>query len=70
MEELNRRVRKAAHDVRTPLTTIAGFADLLANDAALPAPARDNAATIAEEVRRLSDLLEKFFDDVSKPDEA
>lgn len=65
MDELHTKVRKAAHDVRTPLTTIAGFADLLANDASLSASARDHATTIIEETRRLSEMLETFFHDLS-----
>jgi len=65
MDELHKKVRKAAHDVRTPLTTIAGFADLLANDASLSPFARDQAGTIIEETRRLSEMLDTFFDDIS-----
>jgi signal transduction histidine kinase len=65
MDEFHIKVRKTAHDVRTPLTTIAGFADLLASDASLSASARDHAATIIEETRRLSEMLEAFFDDLS-----
>ena len=63
-------VRRAAHDVRTPITTIAGFADLLAEDKALPEASRDIAATIVAETRRLSDLLEAFFDELSAKPEA
>ena len=58
-------VRKTAHDVRTPITTIAGFADLLAEDKALPDASRDIAATIVTETRRLSDMLESFFDEMT-----
>jgi signal transduction histidine kinase len=65
MDDFHKKVRKAAHDVRTPLTTIAGFADLLANDATLSTSARDHAGTIIEETRRLSQMLETFFDELS-----
>jgi signal transduction histidine kinase len=65
MDDFHKKVRKTAHDVRTPLTTIAGFADLLANDASLSASARDQAGTIIEETRRLSQMLEAFFDELS-----
>jgi signal transduction histidine kinase len=64
-QELHNRVRKTAHDVRTPITTIAGFADLLAEDKSLPEGSRDIAATIVAETRRLSDMLEAFFDELS-----
>jgi signal transduction histidine kinase len=69
-QELHNRVRKTAHDVRTPITTIAGFADLLAEDNALPEGSRDIAATIVAETRRLSDMLEAFFDELSSKPEA
>lgn len=69
-QELQKRVRKTAHDVRTPITTIAGFADLLAEDKSLPETSRDLAATIVGETRRLSAMLESFFDEISIEPEA
>jgi nitrogen-specific signal transduction histidine kinase len=69
-QELHKRVRKTAHDVRTPITTIAGFADLLAEDKALPDASRDIAAMIVAETRRLSEMLEGFFDEISTKPEA
>ena len=63
-------VRKTAHDVRTPITTIAGFADLLAEDKALPEASRDIASTIVTETRRLSEMLESFFDELTTKAEA
>ena len=67
---LHKFVRKTAHDVRTPITTIAGFADLLAEDKALPEASRDVASTIVTETRRLSDMLEAFFAEISNKPEA
>lgn len=64
-EEFHKRVRSVAHDARTPLTTIAGFADLLAGDDTLPDETRDMARTIVEETRRLTEILETFFDEIS-----
>ena len=64
-EDFRVRVRKTAHDVRTPLTSIAGFAQLLIEDEALSAGARGNAETILEESENLSEMLEKFFDEVT-----
>ena len=69
-EEFHKRIRKTAHDVRTPITTIAGFADLLAGDSALPAASREIASTIVDETRRLSEMLETFFDELSSVQEA
>jgi signal transduction histidine kinase len=59
-------VRKAAHDVRTPLTSIAGFAQLLIDDGELSVGARENVATILDEAKRLSEMLESFFDDLTE----
>lgn len=70
MDELNELVRRAAHDVRTPLTTIAGFADLLVHDASLSPTARDNAVMIVEETRRLTEMLQRFFHDIGPQDES
>ena len=64
--KLRARVRKAAHDVRTPLTSISGFAQLLIEDGTLSADARENAETVLEETRRLSEMLESFFDEVTE----
>ncbi|MEO6466886.1 MAG: histidine kinase dimerization/phospho-acceptor domain-containing protein [Pyrinomonadaceae bacterium] len=65
-QEHYKLIRKTAHDVRTPITTIAGFADLLTADNALPDASRDIAATIVAETRRLSDMLESFFDELNR----
>lgn len=69
VQELHKLVRKTAHDTRTPITTIAGFADLLADDKSLPDASRDIAATIVAETRRLSEMLETFFDEISSKPE-
>ena len=66
---LNERVRKAAHDVRTPLTSIAGFAELLRDDPDLPPDAREYARMIFDEAKRLSDVIENFFDEVTNKPE-
>lgn len=63
-------VRKTAHDVRTPITAIAGFADLLAEDSKLPEESREMAATIGTETRRLSEMLESFFEEINAEPQA
>jgi signal transduction histidine kinase len=60
------RVRKAAHDVRTPLTSIAGFAQLSIEDMSLSPGARENMGIILEEAKRLSEMLDAFFDEVTQ----
>ena len=69
-QDFHKRVRKTAHDVRTPITTIAGFADILAEDPALSEDQREMAATIVAETRRLSEMLESFFAEISPKPEA
>ena len=64
-QALRARVRRAAHDVRTPLTSIAGFAQLMMEDRALSADARENLGIILEESKRLSEMLDLFFDEVT-----
>ena len=63
-DPLDQLIRKTAHDVRTPLTSIAGFADLIVEDIRVPENAREFAGIIKEEVQRLSEKLEEFFDKV------
>jgi signal transduction histidine kinase len=65
-QALRARVRKGAHDVRTPLTSIAGFAQLLMEDGTLPPDARENTGIILEEAKRLSVMLDAFFDEVTE----
>ena len=63
--KLRARVRKAAHDTRTPLASIVRFPQLLAQDGTLSADARENAETVLEEAKRLSVMLESSFDVVT-----
>lgn len=65
-QELRKRIEKAAHDVRSPLTSIAGFAQLLVDDAGLNSEARENAELILGESRRLFEMLEAFFTDIAE----
>ena len=69
-QDFHKRVRKTAHDVRTPITTIAGFADILAEDPALSEDQQEMAATIVVETRRLAQMLESFFAEISPKPEA
>lgn len=69
--ERSQLIRKTAHDVRTPLTSIAGFADLIVEDDSVPDNAREYAGIIVDEVRKLSGTLETFFERIQedKPSE-
>ena len=65
-QALRALVRKAAHDARTPLTSIGGFAQLLVEDGTLTPDARENVEIILDEARRLSEMLDAFFDEVTE----
>lgn len=63
--ELDRRdtlrtewIAGVSHDIRTPLSLIAGYADALERDAALPEPARQEAALIREQSFSIKKLVE------------
>ena len=63
MQLTDEEVRRVRHDLRTPLTIVTGFAEVLASERAIPDESRrEYAARIqaaAEELRRmLDDLLE------------
>jgi signal transduction histidine kinase len=63
MNLTDEEVRRVRHDLRTPLTIVTGFAEVLAAERAIPDESRrEYAARIqaaAEELRRmLDDLLE------------
>jgi signal transduction histidine kinase len=63
MQLTDEEARRVRHDLRTPLTIVTGFAEVLASDRAIPDESRrEYAARIlaaAEELRRmLDDLLE------------
>ena len=63
MNLTDEEVRRVRHDLRTPLTIVTGFAEVLASDRAIPDDSRrEYAARIqaaAEELRQmLDDLLE------------
>jgi signal transduction histidine kinase len=65
-QALRARVRKAAHDTRTPLTSIGGFAQLLLENGTLSTDARENVGIILDEAKRLSEMLDALFDEVTE----
>jgi hypothetical protein len=50
------------HEMRTPLTAIAGFAELLTDDPALPPATRQHLRTIFAETEKLQQLIDTFVE--------
>ncbi|HBE82221.1 MAG TPA: histidine kinase dimerization/phospho-acceptor domain-containing protein [Pyrinomonadaceae bacterium] len=50
-------LHRLSHDLRTPLTSIMGFAELLLEDDSIQGQARDYLSIIAEESKKLADIL-------------
>lgn len=51
-----------SHEMRTPLTAISGFAELLVNEQAIPEAQRRHIEIIAKETERLTGLVNRFLD--------
>lgn len=59
----NELVAYLAHDIRTPLTSVIGYLDILRSSPDLPADKREQFASIAfEKAERLDTLMEEFFE--------
>ncbi len=50
-----------SHEVRTPLTSIMGFAELLLEDETVTGQTREYLTVISEESRKLSGLLDHYL---------
>jgi len=50
------------HEMRTPLTAIAGFSELLGDDPRLPADTRQHLQTIFAETEKLRQLIDSFME--------
>jgi len=55
-------VSMVAHELRSPLTSIAGFSELLLDEGVTPEQSREYAEIILKESNRLGDLINKFLD--------
>ncbi len=51
-----------SHEMRTPLTAISGFAELLIDDESIPEAQKHHIDIIYKEAERLTDLINKFLD--------
>lgn len=54
-------IRQLAHDIRTPLTSIVGFAELLLEDDSIQGDSREFVMIIAAEAAKLTAFTDKFL---------
>lgn len=59
--ELARLLGRTAHNMRTPLTSIVGFAELIMEDERTSATSREHAGIIRDEAQKLAEMLEDSF---------
>lgn len=54
-------VREMSHDLRTPLSSIMGFSELLLEDESLQGQTREYLTVISEESRKLASVLNHYL---------
>lgn len=52
---------KMSHEMRTPLTSIMGFAELLLEDETITGTSREYLQIISDEARRMSEMLNEYI---------
>ena len=55
-------ITNVSHDLKTPLTSIVSYIDLLSKEEGLPEPARDYVRILGEKAGRLSNMVSDLFD--------
>ena len=62
--ELRTTIRTLSHDVRSPLTSILGLAELTLEDSSLSEDARENLTMLVSDAERLTDMMIKTIDEI------
>lgn len=61
-DEFRQAVANISHDIRTPLTSISGYIQLLESESVTPEEKLEYVATVKNRVKRLQALLNDFFE--------
>ena len=64
LSELQTAFRKLSHDVRSPLTSILGLAEITLEDPSLSEDARENLRLLVSDAERLTEMTIKAIDDI------
>ena len=64
IENITHIIEGMSHDMRSPLTTIGGFTELLLKNDAIQGESREYLHIILDESRKISKILAKFLSDV------
>ena len=62
--ELRDAFHKLSHDIRSPLTSILGLAEITLDDASLSEDARENLSMIVADAERLTEMAIKAIDEI------
>ncbi|MFR5870138.1 MAG: histidine kinase dimerization/phospho-acceptor domain-containing protein, partial [Acutalibacteraceae bacterium] len=64
-QKQNRLIASISHDIKTPLTSVMGYAERLQNNTLSPERSKRYIATIYEKAQRIRDLVDEFDDYLS-----
>lgn len=64
-QKQNRLIASISHDIKTPLTSVMGYAERLQNSTLSPERSKRYIATIYEKAQRIRDLVDEFDDYLS-----
>ena len=64
LNELRNAFRKLSHDVRSPLTSILGLAEITLEDDSLSEDSRENIVMIVSDAERLTEMTIKAIDEM------
>jgi signal transduction histidine kinase len=64
LKQLRDAFRKLSHDVRSPLTSIRGLAEITLEDPSLSDDARENLRLLVADAERLTDMTITAVDDI------